>query len=97
MALSNIDVQDLFKEVKLPVSDSEYEKLTKIALETNPAIEDRGDIKPRYIDSEDFFETAVWCLEKALIDAYLLGKKEGEKKALEKCEKDNKRSGESSL
>ena len=88
MALSNIDVQDLFKEVKLPVSDSEYEKLTKIALETNPAIEDRGDIKPRYIDSEDFFETAVWCLEKAVIDAYLLGKKEGEKKALEKHEKE---------
>lgn len=34
----------------------------------------RGDLKTRNSDSEDFFDIAVWCLKKALEDAYDAGR-----------------------
>ncbi len=77
-----------YKEKERPVSKKEYKKLVEIALETIPSIEDRGDLDSRMCDSEDFFETAVWCLETALIDAYVLGKQEGVKLATKKLDKE---------
>lgn len=53
------------------------QKLTKIASNNIPELEGRKDLKAHQNDSEDFFETSVWSLEAALIEAYELGKKEG--------------------
>ena len=79
-----------YKENDRPLGKREYKKLVQIALETIPSIEDRGDLDSRMCDSEDFFETAVWCLETALIDAYVLGKQEGIKNATKKSDKEKK-------
>lgn len=53
--------------------------LYKIAEKNLLAVEERGDLKTRYNDSEDFLDVAVWTLQKMLEEAYELGKKQGEK------------------
>lgn len=54
-------------------------KLAQIAREQIPELEGRPDLATRRNDAEDFFETSVWSLEAALIAAYELGRKEGER------------------
>lgn len=54
-----------------------YKKLVKIANEYIPELNNRPTLKAMKSDSLDFFETAVWSLEEALIAAYELGKQEG--------------------
>jgi len=61
------------KPGKKPVPAHDYKELVKIAKECI-GLEDREDLERHWSDSEDFFETAVWCLEDALIKAYKLGK-----------------------
>ena len=51
-------------------------KLVRIAGENIPALRDRGDLKRRYHDDLDFFETSVWSLSDALVAAYELGRAE---------------------
>lgn len=41
-----------------------------------PPVADRGDLKTRNSDSEDFLNVAVWGLRDALMEAYELGKDE---------------------
>ena len=39
-------------------------------------VENRGDLEARGCDSEDFIEVPVWGIQKAMEEAYLLGKAE---------------------
>lgn len=59
------------------IGKAELKKLVEIAQRTIPALNGRGDLERRYSDDEDFFETAVWCIKDALLQAYELGKKAG--------------------
>lgn len=58
------------------MTSKELKKLAKIAEKNIPELEGRGDLEARYSDDKDFFETSVWSLKAALIEAYELGKKE---------------------
>lgn len=42
-------------------------------------MKERGTFEAAYRDEDDFFEVAVWSLEVAMTEAYLLGKKNGGK------------------
>lgn len=61
------------------MDDKTMKLLEKIAAEHIPALEERGDLKTRDSDGEDFFETAVWCLRDALVAAYELGRSDKER------------------
>ncbi len=52
-------------------------RLLKIAMENSVEIEERGDLKRHYSDSEDFIEVPVWGIEEMLKQAYELGRKAG--------------------
>ena len=56
-----------------------YKKLVKIVNKHIPELNNRPTLEAMHSDHLDFFETSVWSLEKALIAAYELGKKDGEK------------------
>lgn len=59
------------------------EDLEKIARENIPALSirvHRNGLDTMGSDAEDFFETSVWSLKQALIEAYRLGEKNGAKK-----------------
>lgn len=62
-----------------PLTQKEQKDLLKIAKENILAMKERGTFEARYRDDEDFFEVAVWSLEVAMTEAYLLGKKNGGK------------------
>lgn len=51
-------------------------KLLEIAMQHMPPVADRGDLKTRNSDSEDFLNVAGWGLRDALMEAYELGKDE---------------------
>ena len=55
------------------------QELTKIAEKHHWIIRGRGDLESRNSDSEDFFETSVWNLKDALLEAYELGRAEASK------------------
>lgn len=65
--------KDFINENTTPLED----KLTKIANEHIPELENRKHLKALLSDRLDFFETSVWSLEAALKAAYELGRKEG--------------------
>lgn len=52
------------------------QQLLKIVMRNIPPVADRGDLKTRNSDSEDFLNVAVWGLRDALMEAYELGKDE---------------------
>lgn len=52
-------------------------ELLKIAMENSVEIEERGDLKRHYSDSENFIEVPVWGIEEMLKQAYELGRKAG--------------------
>ncbi|MDD4291061.1 MAG: hypothetical protein PHX51_02320 [Clostridia bacterium] len=56
------------------ITKNEEKKLAAIAEKCIPALEGRCDLKQKFSDEQDFFETSVWSLEAALIAAYELGK-----------------------
>lgn len=63
--------------MRTQITDKELAKLVKIAEKHIPALEGRGTLEAKNADEADFFETAVWSLKAALIEAYKLGKKAG--------------------
>ena len=58
---------------KKQISKKELEKLYEIAENHIPELRGRGNLDTKNNDSDDFFETAVWSLKDALIEAYKLG------------------------
>lgn len=50
------------------------QKLLEIAKAASYSIEQRGDLEPRYWDSEDFIELSVTSIKEMLEQAYQLGK-----------------------
>ena len=53
------------------------QEISSIAARNIPALEERGDLEARDSDGADFFETAVWSLKNALMEAYALGMEKG--------------------
>ena len=58
---------------QLVVQTEVDKKLTAIAAKHVPQLRNRRDLKQRYKDDDDFFETAVWVLKEMLMEAYKLG------------------------
>lgn len=52
----------------------EEKALLEIAKRLMTAIDSRGDLEARDNDSEDFIEVPVWGIQKAMEEAYLLGR-----------------------
>ena len=48
--------------------------LLEIAKHLMAAVDSRGDLEARDNDSEDFIEVPVWGIQKAMEEAYLLGR-----------------------
>ena len=48
--------------------------LLEIAKRLMAAVDSRGDLEARDNDSEDFIEVPVWSIQKAMEEAYLLGR-----------------------
>lgn len=59
------------------MTKKEMKALVKIARNTMVAMKDRTDLEKHWNNEEDFLDIAVWELEKALIEAYELGKMNG--------------------
>lgn len=62
-----------------PLTQEEQKALLKIAQEHIYEMKNRRSFEAAYRDDADFFEVAVWSLEVALTEAYLLGKKNASK------------------
>ena len=62
-----------------PLTKKEQKALLRIAMRNIPSMKDRGTFEATYRDDDDFFELAVWSLEVAMTEAYLLGKKNATK------------------
>ena len=52
----------------------EEKALLEIAKRLMVAVDSRGDLEARDNDSEDFIEVPVWGIQKAMEEAYLLGR-----------------------
>lgn len=52
----------------------EEKALLEIAKRLMAAVDSRGDLEARDNDSEDFIEVPVWGIQKAMEEAYLLGR-----------------------
>lgn len=52
----------------------EEKALLEIAKRLMAAVDSRGDLEARDNDSEDFIEVPVWSIQKAMEEAYLLGR-----------------------
>ena len=48
--------------------------MLEIAKRLMAAVDSRGDLEVRDNDSEDFIEVPVWGIQKAMEEAYLLGR-----------------------
>lgn len=59
---------------KQRISKREYAAILEIAKRNSFLIEERGDLKTRSSDEEDFLDMAVWSIEEMLIQVYELGK-----------------------
>lgn len=55
-------------------SKEEEKALLEIAKRLMTAVDSRGDLEARDNDSEDFIEVPVWGIQKAMEEAYLLGR-----------------------
>ena len=64
------------KELKMAtiINKTTERELLKIAKRFSASVEQRGDLKARNNDSEDFIDISVWGLEQMLQQAYKLGK-----------------------
>jgi len=61
---------------KQTLTKKQQQALLDIAKRLMVAVENRGDLEARGCDSEDFIEVPVWGIQKAMEEAYLLGKAE---------------------
>jgi hypothetical protein len=57
-----------------PLPQNEQAALLEIAMKHIYPMKERGTFEARYRDKDDFIDVAVWNLELALTEAYLLGK-----------------------
>lgn len=64
------------KEQKMAtiINKTTERELLKIAKRFSASVEQRGDLKARNNDSEDFIDISVWGLEQMLQQAYKLGR-----------------------
>ena len=70
-------ITNFLKKMEKKISKKIESELLKIAMENSVEIEERGDLKRHYSDSEDFIEVPVWGIEEMLKQAYELGRKAG--------------------
>ncbi len=56
------------------INKTTEKELLKIAKRYSASVEQRGDLKARNNDSEDFLDISVWGLEQMLQQAYKLGR-----------------------
>ncbi len=56
------------------INKTTEKELLKIAKRYSVSVEQRGDLKVRGSDSEDFIDVSVWGLEQMLQQAYKLGR-----------------------
>jgi len=59
---------------KKTLTKKQQEALLEIAKRLMASVDSRGDLEERGCDSEDFIEVPVWGIQKAMEEAYLLGK-----------------------
>lgn len=59
---------------KQTLTKKQQEALLEIAKRLMASVGSRGDLEERGCDSEDFIEVPVWGIQKAMEEAYLLGK-----------------------
>ena len=62
--------------MKKNITAKERKALLEIAKHLMASVDSRGDLEERGCDSEDFIEVPVWGIQKAMEEAYLLGKAE---------------------
>lgn len=79
MAKNTSLLHGILQSEAVKMKKTTYNKLVKIANEHIPELNNRPTLEAMNSDHLDFFETSVWSLEKALIAAYELGKKDGER------------------
>lgn len=60
--------------MKKNITKEEEKALLEIAKRLMAAVDSRGDLEVRVNDSEDFIEVPVWGIQKAMEEAYLLGR-----------------------
>lgn len=72
----------LYRKLKADIAEGERKlrgqngidyELFKIAKSNSMGIRERGDLKTRNNDSEDFIEMPVWSIKQMLREAYKLG------------------------
>lgn len=59
---------------KQTLTKKQQEALLEIAKRLMASVDSRGDLEELGCDSEDFIEVPVWGIQKAMEEAYLLGK-----------------------
>ena len=62
--------------MKKNITAKERKALLEIAKRLMASVDSRGDLEECGCDSEDFIEVPVWGIQKAMEEAYLLGKAE---------------------
>ena len=62
--------------MKKNITAKEQKALLEIAKRLMASVDSRGDLEERGCDSEDFIEVPVWGIQKAMEEAYLMGKAE---------------------
>jgi hypothetical protein len=60
--------------MKKNITKEEEKALLEIAKRLMAAVDSRGNLEARDNDSEDFIEVPVWGIQKAMEEAYLLGR-----------------------
>ena len=60
--------------MKKNITKAEEKALLEIAKRLMASVDSRGDLEEHGCDSEDFIEVPVWGIQKAMEEAYLLGK-----------------------
>lgn len=58
------------------ISKATEKKLLQIAKQYSASVKQRGDLKERNNDADDFIDISVWGLEQMLQKAYALGREE---------------------
>lgn len=58
------------------ITKATEKKLLQIAKQYSASVKQRGDLKERNNDADDFIDISVWGLEQMLQKAYALGREE---------------------
>lgn len=62
--------------MKKNITAKEQKALLEIAKRLMASVDSRSDLEERGNDGEDFIEVPVWGIQKAMEEAYLLGRAE---------------------